>query len=213
MNGTNDLPQPEIEPFVFVLLREGASDDGLVPHLSSLLIEAGAQVVIGSARPYRGTVEEKVSALLAEGAHVDCVFVHRDADRAGAEERYAEIRSGVEAAGEVSHVGVVPIQELEAWLMVDEAAIRNVVGRPKGEDPLGLPPLRTVESLANPKERLQQALLAAAEDTGRRRDRTKRQFSLHRSLLLQRLRIDGPVRELSAWKQLESDVADLVADS
>lgn len=196
-------------PLVFVLVREGPSDEGLVPHLRDLIVRTGlASAAVGSARPYKGSTEEKIAKVLAEDATPDCIFVHRDSDSRSAEPRYEEVVEASIALGlDVPCFAVVPIQELEAWLLVDESAIRNVVGRPKGKVPLGIPPLSAIETTASPKEVLRSALLAASETTGRKRDRTRRMFDLHRTLLLERLDTDGAVRDLSAWKRLEADIA------
>ena len=107
-------------------------------------------------------------------------------------------------------IAVVPIQELEAWLLVDEGAIRRVVGRPKGRVDLQIPALVLIEKSSSCKDILRSALLAASETTGRGRDRVRQMFDQHRMLLLERLDTDGPVRSLSAWLRLERDVSTAV---
>ncbi len=191
----------------FVLVREGTSDDGLVAHLRRLLVEAGAVEANGSSRAYKGTTEERLRQVLAEAGTLDIVFVHRDADGPDASERHREITEAAAACGaEVPCVGVVPLQETEAWLLVDESEIRRVVGRPKGKEALELPALNRVERTRNPKEVLQAALLTASATTGRRRDREVKRFSEHRRVLLERLDINGPVRQLGAFANLVAQV-------
>lgn len=190
----------------FVLLREGSSDDGLIPHLRVMINDRGAAEVVGTSRDYHGNIAERVQAVLRERAPVDLIFVHRDADADDASGRLSEIDRGCLAAGFTRYVPIVPIQELEAWLLLDEAQIRAVVGRPSGRVPLALPAPRAVESLASPKERLREGLLAAAEVTGRRREKERAKFAMRRATLLERLDISGPVRGLSAWQRLESDL-------
>jgi hypothetical protein len=82
----------------FALLREGPSDDGLVPHLRTLLVRAGLSEVVGDSREYRGSVSAKFGQLLAEEAPVDLAFVHRDADGGDAAARRTEIADGAQAA-------------------------------------------------------------------------------------------------------------------
>ena len=53
---------------------------------------------------------------------------------------------------------------------------------------------------------LERALLAVGDTTGRRRARESRLFSTRRRILLERLDIDGPVRQLPSWQRLESDI-------
>lgn len=192
----------------FALLREGTSDDALVPHLRELLVRAGAPEALGAPRDYKGTVLKKLESVLAEEAAVDVVFVHRDADGPSEAERVSEIDSAV---ARLAHpvprtVAVIPIQELEAWLLLDEAAIRSVVGKPSGRAALGLPAVGSIEGTTSPKEVLRQACLNASEATGRRLKEERRKFSNRRRVLLERLDIDGPIQDLSSWRALERRV-------
>ncbi len=56
----------------------------------------------------------------------------------------------------------------EAWLLADEAAIRRAAGSPSGRVDLGLPTFAELERLADPKQRLHEALKVASGYTGRR---------------------------------------------
>jgi hypothetical protein len=195
----------------FAFLREGTSDDGLIPHLRHLVVGAGADEAIGTARSYSGTVASKFRSLMDEPGSVDLVFVHRDADHAGGQARYDEIDEAVRATQlSIPVIPVVPIKELEAWLLIDEGAIRAVVGRPSGNQPLGLPNLKAIEKTSQPKELLEQACLIAAEKAGRRGAKEKRMFGRRRRALLERLDPAGPIRELPAWQRLEHDVISTV---
>ncbi len=196
----------------FVLVREGHSDDGLIPHLADLIVRSGGIEAIGQPSDYSGTVTNKLRQLDLEDIDIDIVFVHRDADRAGPSARRGEIAQAIEASGcSTVVVPVIPVQELEAWLLVDEAALRGVVGRPMGRTGLGLPKASAIETTSSPKEVLRSALLAASESTGRRRAQETHDFEKRRRALLDRLDIDGPVRQLPAWRRLEADVAAAVA--
>jgi hypothetical protein len=42
----------------------------------------------------------------------------------------------------------------EAWLLIDEKAIREAAGNPKGRQPLNLPKPSKTEELSDPKETL-----------------------------------------------------------
>ena len=96
-------------------------------------------------------------------------------------------------------------------MLVDHSEIRNVVGRPHSVVPLDLPALRLIEDTRNPKEVLAEALVVASETAGRRREKEKKRFYQRRRALLERLDIDGPVRHLSSWSKLESDINAAVA--
>lgn len=193
----------------FAFLREGTSDDGLVPHLSELLIRGGLDQVTGTARDYKGPIGARLEQVAAEETVVDIVFVHRDTDGPSDAERRSEIATAVEEIEDGFQaivIPVVPIQELEAWLLLDEAAIRHVVGKPSKRAPLNLPKLARVEVTNSPKEILRAALLTASETSGRRLKEEKARFSERRRTLLERLDIDGPIQELRAWQALVRDV-------
>jgi hypothetical protein len=120
------------------------------------------------------------------------------------DKRRNEITDGM-AQCEISWpcVPIIPIRMTEAWLLLDEAAIRSVAGQPSGNMPLGLPVASKVESVPDPKATLQAALRTASGCSGRRLQKFKRDFPEHRRQLLERLDRTGAVRQLSAWKALE----------
>lgn len=198
----------------FLLVSEGSSDEGLVPHLQALCLSAGASEVSGVAPDYGllpDFVSRDVRSRLAAGLrlepNVDLVFVHRDADARDAEPRYVEIRAAAEAVGVPIWVAVVPIQQTEAWLLLDADAIRRVAENPRGTTDIGLPANpRAAERIAQPKERLREALLRASESSGRRRRNFKRDFPAHRARLLAELPIQGSIEEMTAWARLRDDI-------
>lgn len=197
-------------PVEFVFLREGSSDDGLLPHLRELLIEAGATEVVGRVPNLTGSVRKKVATLISSGPVPHVIFIHRDSDGPDPERRRNEIRSQSSAAGAAHVVPVIPVQTLEAWLLLDPGAIRAVVGNPAGRKPLELPAAGRVESVADPKSVLRAALLQAADRTGQRHQEVRRNFPRHRRLLLERFDRDGPLRDLPSWRQLRDDITELV---
>ena len=192
----------------FLLACEGRSDAGLIPHIERLVIEnCDEKTVEGESWFYYSPLTKKIrTGLQASANQVDVLFVHRDANSAGAEARFQEIADAVEEARVTAPwVGVVPVRMTEAWLLLDEAAIRKVVGRPNGRVPLNLPTPREAERRATPKDILANALLAASEATGRRRKRIVRDFSRFRQRLLADLSIDGPVTQLASWRRFRDD--------
>lgn len=203
----------------FILVGEGTSDDGLIPHLENLCIDLGADEVTGTGvdfrrldQPVGHSLEAKLGAAVQLEPEANLYFLHRDADSPNPAPRYAEIANAV-AAVELTRewVALVPVQETEAWILLDEAAIRMVARRPRGRTPLNLPRARQVETVANPKERLQEALVAASEASGRKLDNLRRDFADHRRILLQRLPIRGQLLEVDSWVRLESDLAAAIA--
>jgi hypothetical protein len=174
--------------FRFAFLREGSSDDGLLPHLQALLVRHGVDQATGTvARPSGKTLADRLKNRLRESPDLDAVFIHRDSDKRSAHLRFREIDDALrEIVSPKPAVGVVPVQSTEAWLILDEAAIREVVGRPKGKAGLGLPRAGHVEKQAKPKELLKEALLKASEASGRRRELERSRFDQRRKTLLER---------------------------
>ncbi|QGN47556.1 DUF4276 family protein [Micromonospora sp. WMMD558] len=200
-----------------LFIAEGTSDEPLSRHVEWLFLGRGISVSLTlpdfSRLPkVAKDVGSRVKAALKlEGRPVDLIVVHRDADNAGRLSRQREIESAVrplEATAEL--VPVIPVRMTEAWLLLDEAAIRQVAGNPRGRTRLSLPRQHEVESKHDPKDILRECLLAAADVTGRRRDTVAKRFNQHRRQLLERLDPTGPVAELDSWRQLVSDVDDVV---
>jgi hypothetical protein len=93
---------------------------------------------------------------------------------------------------------------LEAWLLFNEAAIRQAAGNPNGRQQLNLPTLMECERLPKPKEILHDALRNATGLTGRRRQKFDPHVASHR--LAESIRDFSPLRALSAFKYLETQL-------
>ena len=62
----------------FVLVREGPSDDGLIPHLADLIVRSGGIEAIGQPSDYSGTVTNKLRLLDLEDIDIEyCVRAPR----------------------------------------------------------------------------------------------------------------------------------------
>jgi hypothetical protein len=201
----------------FALVCEGPSDAALAAHLQTVCVHCGADEAVGTVpdfgrlpRPPAHDVASRITAALALDPAANLVFVHRDADSRSTRARVREIQIAAENVS-VPVVPVVPIQETEAWLLLDEAAIRSIVENPRGTVALSLPRVASIERLARPKERLRATLERASELRGRRLDRFKRDFGRHRGLLLQRLDPSGPITQLTAWQNLLARTTKAVA--
>lgn len=195
----------------FLFVGEGPSDAALVPHLQELCILCGADEAVGVAPdlgslpqpPASKKVVDKLPAALELEPSADLIFVHRDADSIDPEPRYREIseaESGFELEGRI--VPVVPVQETEAWLLLDEEEIRRAADNPSGKIKLDLPSPGRTEGIASPKERLFRTLEIASELRGRKLARFKRSLPRRRRLLLERLSPEGRVTLLPAWQRL-----------
>ncbi len=198
----------------FVFVGEGTTDAALVSHLEDLCVLCGAVEATGIA-PDLGRLPQKVGrevsaqvkAAVALEPNANLIFAHRDADSVDSALRHQEINEAFEDL-DVARLGVpvVPVQETEAWLLLDQEQIRRVADNPNGTSQLDLPVPRRVEEISDPKTLLAEILVKASELKGRRRERFKRSIPRRVKLLLERLDPEGNVRLLPAWQKLRSDV-------
>lgn len=193
-----------------LLLTEGSSDAALAPHLEWLCVSAGAHEA--SVRwpdlralpsPPGRAVHHKLPTALGLHPDTNLLFIHLDADEPDPEPRRRLIEAAVATlAGPPHAVPVVPVQELEAWLLTSEEEIRAVAGARSSTSPLGLPKVPRIEATARPKEILQNAI-SAAWSGGRRR---RPDLARVRHRLIERLDLDGRVRELPSFARLVVDI-------
>ncbi|WP_327038493.1 hypothetical protein [Micromonospora maris] len=200
-----------------LFVPEGTSDGPLAAHIERLFFHKGCPVNLATPDFSRlsGVGRDVASRVRAGlelvGDPVDVIVVHRDADNAGEHARRLEIESAVRSLGVSTElVPVIPVRMTEAWLLLDEAAIRHVAGNPRGRARLNLPRPHEVESRADPKSILRSCLLAASEESGRRRDTVAGRFNEHRRQLLERLDPTGPVLRLDSWARLVAAIDDVV---
>lgn len=194
------------------LLTERNSDRALLPILNWLLGEVSVRPCasvgwadFGAAGKPRD-LAARISAAI-ELFPCDLLFVHRDADKQPADWRYHEIRAA--HAGTTPLVCVVPVRTQEAWLLLDEPALRRAAGRPSGRVRLDLPPPGRVEALADPKATLHDALRAAGELTGRRAAQFRGHDAAER--LADLVQDWSPLRQLSAFRRLEEELRETLA--
>lgn len=193
---------------IAALLAEGSSDKALMPILRWLLGgEVRLEWIDTTSFPRRTpALADKVRHALIV-CPCDLLFVHRDADKQPPEFRYSEIK---DAARSQKHVAIVPVRAMEAWLLLDEAAIRAASGRVSGKEDLGVPPLSRLEFEPEPKERLYRALKIAHGGKGRRATRFHPQAAVHRVADL--VTDWSPLRRLAAFRRLEQDTKAALSD-
>src|SRR5262249_32113944 len=144
-------------------------------------------------------------AFALEAYPCDSLFVHRDAEKFAPELRRAEIRSAIEELGDkfrVPHICVVPVRMTEAWLLIDQTAIRRASGNPNGTVKLNVPPISSLEEKPDPKQLLHELLITASELFGRRQKSFNPRDKVR--LVAQHLEDFSPLRRLLAFRDLES---------
>lgn len=203
----------------YTLVADGSSDRALLPILTWLLRQfCGAipiQAEFADLRrlphpPKRLSERIHWSVELYPG---DLLFVHRDAERAPIEKREAEIRKALAESpveNSVRVVCVVPVRMQEAWLLIDEAALRKAAGNPNGTQPLAMPDGQKLEALADPKQHLRDLLRQASGLRGRRLERFNWRSSAHR--VAEMIGDFGPLYKLAAFRRLAAEVERSVRD-
>jgi hypothetical protein len=142
------------------------------------------------------------------------LFIHRDAEKASLPERQREILRAVEKAKPAvlpPHVCIVPVRMMEAWLLIDEPAIREASGNPMSACALELPRWTALEALPDPKARLHELLREASGLQGRHRRKFRVEPAVHR--LADLIEDFSPLRELPAFRALEADLQSVVLNS
>jgi hypothetical protein len=189
----------------FALLADGTSDSALLSVIAWALNQHSRD--LGLADPgFRPRVARNdFAAEIRETVTLfrpDILFVHRDAEAQDPANRRAEI-----PAADCTLVKVVPVRMTEAWLLFDEQAIRRAADRPMGRSPLDIPAMQRMEDLPDPKTRLREALLAAAEAKGRQRKRFQKDMAVRVRRVAELIDDFSPLRQLMAFRQFEQDCA------
>ena len=204
----------------FTLVTDGPTDGVmLIPILEWLLRGQcpGISIKIEYADHLRRRVvpkglDRKIAFALANYP-CECLFVHRDAEKEPPDNRREEVRQALDnlaGAQPEAYICVVPVRMSEAWLLLEERAIRLASGNPNGKVPLDVPRRSDVESLPDPKAKLYELLTTASELTGRRRKAFDPKSQARRVADL----IDdfSQLRGLPAFQALEEDVERLIRD-
>ena len=209
--------------FRFTLLSDGSSDRTLIPHLTWLLKQNGVTLPVVSAwadlnrlRERPKNLTEKIERTL-ELYPCELLFIHRDAEREPPESRREEIANALlnvnEDLEKPLYVCVIPVRMSEAWLLFDENAIRRASGNSEGNAGLGLPRLRNVENLPDPKEVLFNAIRVASEKSGRRLKQLNSDMLILRYRVSELIEDFSPLRILPAFQRLEEDINSLITEN
>lgn len=148
-----------------VLICEGSTDREFLPELLRRAIRELALDFSGPAMeveiiplPVRHSEVDKILAALSEADRFDLLLYHHDGrPERTAEEKIAEVRQAVSVRSEPL-VPVVPVREIEAWILADPAALARASAL-SAAAAAGLVPKRArdVEEIVDPKK-----VLAAA---------------------------------------------------
>ena len=200
----------------FTLIADGSSDRALVPVLIWLLRQYWEHVPIqpefSDLRRLRNlprSLPHRIDRSI-ELYPCDLLFVHRDAERESVEKRREEIREALERSERgriLPTICVVPVRMQEAWLLIDESALKKAAGNPTSRQNLPMPDVRRLEDLPDPKRVLRDLLREASGFQGRRLKKFNRDLSRCVQRVAQQIGDFGLLRRLTAFRELERQVA------
>ena len=207
----------------YTLVSDGSSDRALIPILSWVLVEHRVLCPIQPEWADLGRLPNPPRDLASRITYsldlypCDLLFIHRDAEiraeRRSYDQRKAEI---IDALANVNYVQipsicVVPVRMMEAWLLIDEAALRLAAGNSNGQIPLDLPNPVTLEQHNDPKSLLYNLLKTASGLTGRRL--SKFHVSQSASQVAHYIDDFSQLRSLPAFKSIEADIENIVTNN
>ncbi len=149
----------------YTLITDGSSDRALIPVSNWALdqidgVRYNSQHAEVTLKPGVGLFRRAESAI--KFYECDILFVHRDAESLAMTSRIEEIKNQLIRLDK-PYIPVVPIRMTEAWLLVDEQAIRSAASNPNGKAKLNLPGVDKLEGLPDPKNVLFENLRLASE--------------------------------------------------
>lgn len=200
------------------LISDGSSDRALLPILTWLFNQHFPDVAVDPNWVDFGSLRyppKSLAARIQTGVDLypcEVLFIHRDAEAQPAQERRNEINRAMTIAAQQMQlpriVCVIPIRMQEAWLLIDEQAIRDAAGNPNGRVALPLPRVDGLESITDPKDKLYELLALASGLTGRRLSKFNPRE--HTSRVADFIEDFSPLRQLSAFQALEDDIQRLI---
>lgn len=198
----------------YTLITDGSSDALLISiinwllrdHLLSVGID-GNWADLGQLRTPPTTLADRARKAI-ELFPCDILFVHRDAENQSRQMRVNEIQNAL--AISIPYVCLVPIRMQEAWLLIDEGAIRYAADNPNGTAPLNLPAVNRLEDMPDPKTELYNNLKMASELSGRRLRRFYPNQRVHR--VAEYIDDFSILRQLSAFEMFENELLEVLKE-
>ena len=200
----------------YTLVSDGTSDRALITILSwllrSLCRSLPIQPSLADLRRLRNPPRSLVDRIArsVELYPCDLLFVHRDAEAAAFEDRLSEINTALRESLMTPRpaVCIVPVRMSEAWLLIDEGALRHAAGNPNGRVSLDLPRVDRLEQIPDPKRILHDLLRRACGLRGRRLASFNRR--LHRHRVADWISDFTPLYRLPAFQRLAADLERVV---
>jgi hypothetical protein len=194
----------------YTLITDGSSDRVLIPIINWALdqidgVRYNSQYAEISLKQSAGLFRRAEAALKIY--ECDILFIHRDAESLTMDRRIKEIKKQLIKLNK-PYIPIVPIRMTEAWLLVDEQAIRSAASNPNGKARLSLPVVKKLETLLDPKEVLFESLKLASELPPGRLRKFRPETCRHRVAEL--ISDFSQLRNLSAFVPFEKSLAESI---
>lgn len=194
-------------PVINWTLRENTFEDTLVQQEWANTYYSGKKL---------NSLIEKINYAI-ENYPCDILFVHRDTE-SSLEHDFKNRQQEVATAWTNSvkynlnnkMIPVIPIRMTEAWLLINESAIRMASGNPNGKIELSMPEIRNVESLPNPKKDLMQFIRIASD----LRKRNLRKLNLRQAIyrVAENISDYSSLRRLNAFQVFEKNLIKVLSE-
>ena len=106
------------------------------------------------------------------------------------------------------YIPVIPVRMTEAWLLINEPAIKQAAGFPKNTASLALPRPRQLEATADPKSLLYEKIRFASGKKGRKLKNVRPQQLIH--TLADIIDDYSPLNQLPAFQLLRRDLTSVI---
>lgn len=186
----------------YAVVADGGTDRLLVPIIQWAIhrLDQGVEILEPEFRKRKGSVAEFLAAYRT-GALL--IFVHRDAENTTLDARLQEFQPLLRQ----DVVPVVPVRMSESWLLFDGSAIAKAAGSPRSSVPV--PALAQLETIPDPKQRLDDLLFQAAGAPAGRRGRTFRRSITDRRISVAEYITDySPLESLPAFRRFQEALAE-----
>lgn len=186
----------------WAIVADGGTDRLLIPVIQWAIhrLDPDVEILEPEFRKRRGTVEESIGAC-SSGAMI--IFVHRDSENVSLQERLREFKNVTRP----NVVPVVPVQMSEAWILFDGQAVAKAAGSRAGAVPV--PRITEIESIGNPKGRLDELLfLAAGTPAGRRGRNFRRSITQRRVSVAEYIMDYSPLEDVPAFRAFQESLAE-----
>ena len=184
------------------IVADGGTDRMLVPIIEWAIhrLDSDVEILEPEFRKRSGSVQDFLRTYESDAM---IIFVHRDSENRPLEHRLREF----DDVTRPDVVPVVPVQMSEAWVLFDGTAIARAAGSRAVE--VSAPRIGDIESISDPKGRLDELLFhAAGSPTGRHGRNFKRSIVQRRLSVATHIADYGPLEVLPAFRRFQDALAE-----